>query len=121
VEGLRLTISRALATVVVTLHGMLDRQGAGQLETALRDLIEDQGNLAVVVDASHLTGSDPAAAIIFCQASVWARRRNGSFMVNDPADILSSELARAAAATGVVVEQWGKPGSWTPDPVVGDG
>ena len=74
----------------------------------------------VVVDASHLTGVDPAAAVIFCQASVWARRRNGSFMVSDPSDVLSSELARAAAATGVTVERWAQPGSWSPGSAVGD-
>lgn len=46
----RLSVGRALGTVVVTLHGAFDRSASPYLATVLDDLIDGQGNLAVVLD-----------------------------------------------------------------------
>src|SRR5687768_9691404 len=48
--GFWLAISRALGTVVVTVHGRLDGTASRQLDGVLTDLIDGQGNLDVVAD-----------------------------------------------------------------------
>lgn len=75
-------IGRALGTVVVTLHGDLDRSGAVGLHDALDDLINNQGNMRVAVDLRSLRRIDPSCASLFLAASNWARRRGGSFTVH---------------------------------------
>ena len=78
---LGVAIGRALGTVVVTLHGELNATTSPQLAGILRDLIDHQGNLSVVVDAHDLTVSGRDAAAVFVVAGEWARRHGGTLSV----------------------------------------
>ena len=75
--GLSLAVGRAMGTVVVTLHGTVDAAAASVLECVLRDLIDEQGNLDVVVDLRRVVISDPAGHAVLVQASAWADRHGG--------------------------------------------
>lgn len=77
-------IGRSSDAVVVTLHGGLDRSNVAPLERILRDLIDDQGNLQVVVDLRDLSAVDPAAIQVFLAASRWARRHRATFRLYRP-------------------------------------
>ncbi len=51
-SALSIVITRALGTVVVTVGGNVDANGCDLLQGILRDLVDDQGNLDVVLDLS---------------------------------------------------------------------
>ncbi|MGH9149464.1 MAG: STAS domain-containing protein [Acidimicrobiales bacterium] len=91
---LRIAISRAMGTVVVTVHGDLDVAGARHLASVLADLIDGQGNLAVVVDLRDAGGPDPAAVGVFAAAAENATRRGGVLSLCDPPDLLYEALQR---------------------------
>ena len=75
--GLSLAVGRAMGTVVVTLHGTIDAAGAAVLRSVLRDLIDEQGNLDVVVDLRRVVIADADADAVFGQAFDWAARHGG--------------------------------------------
>jgi anti-anti-sigma factor len=77
-------IGRSGHSVVVTLHGELDQASSAPLERILRDLIDDQGNLAVVVDLRSISAADPSVLEVFLAASGWARSHRGSFRLYGP-------------------------------------
>ncbi|HEX2064215.1 MAG TPA: STAS domain-containing protein [Acidimicrobiales bacterium] len=51
----RSSSSRTLSTVVVAIRGELDTYTAPQLQSQLRDLVDDQGNRSVVLEATALS------------------------------------------------------------------
>jgi anti-anti-sigma factor len=59
-------ISRAGGTVIVAIHGLLDLDAWARIDAVLRDLIDAQGNLDVVVDLSDMLdlGSDAVPVIV---------------------------------------------------------
>lgn len=63
--ALSIDIGRDLATVIVTLEGLLDEDSSPALVEVLWDLVVGQGNLSVTVDARRLTVSDPALNCLF--------------------------------------------------------
>jgi anti-anti-sigma factor len=87
-----LAIGRALGTVVVTLHGELSATTSPQVTEVLRDLIDDQGNLSVVIDARDLTVSGPDGVAAFVVAAQWARRHGGRFALAHASDGLRQLL-----------------------------
>lgn len=89
-----IAISRALGTVVVTVHGELDEARATHLGGLLADLIEFQGNLSVVVDLHDATASDGASAQVFADAAEWAARRGGSVALGTPPVLVDQALRR---------------------------
>lgn len=76
-RDLTFAVSRALGTVVVTARGTLDAAGSPVLKAVLGDLIDNQGNLAVVVDLHDVTDVDPDCLDIFVTAHGWALMRGG--------------------------------------------
>lgn len=88
-------IGRAMGTVVVTLHGEADSAGVEQLRDALEDLIDNQGNLHVVVDLRGLRRVDPACVAVFAAASAWACDRGGTFSVHDPSPAVTAAFEEA--------------------------
>jgi anti-anti-sigma factor len=96
-SGLTVAIARALGTVVVTVRGELNATTSPQLAEVLRDLIDDQGNLFVVVDARSLTRASPEGAAVIAIASHWAHRHGGTLTV-----ARASEPLRAALYQGGV-------------------
>jgi anti-anti-sigma regulatory factor len=85
-------IGRALGTVVVTVHGVLDDAGAAQLGGVLNDLIDGQGNLKVVVDLRDVHAVHPSGVSTFAVAGRRAQERGGLLTLSDPPDILYRAL-----------------------------
>ena len=90
--GLMLAIGRALGTVVVTVRGDLNRATSPQLAEVLRDLIDDQGNLSVVVDARAASLSSPEGAAAFAVAAQWANRHGGTLTLAHASETLRRAL-----------------------------
>ena len=78
---LSINIRRELATVVVTLEGLLDDDNSPALAALLWDLVVGQGNLSVTVDTQHLTLSDPVLIWIFQALEREADLRGGTLAV----------------------------------------
>ena len=95
---LHITIGRALGTVVVTLRGSLERDDAETLRAVLKDLIEHQGNLKVVVDLHRLRCLDITGVRVLRVAAGWARSHDASFRLANPPFRLSPALRAAGLA-----------------------
>ncbi len=96
---LSIDISRELATVVVTLEGLLDEDSSPALLELLKDLVVGQGNLSVTVDARRLGLSDPALIRVFQGLEQEAALRGGALAVVEPSPAsASAERNRTAAA-----------------------
>lgn len=91
----RFTIGRALGAVVVEVHGELDVTSSASLGHVLRDLIDNQGNLTVVIDVRDTTLVDPAAVSVFAAAASAAFRRRARLALKEPDDNLYDALERA--------------------------
>jgi anti-anti-sigma factor len=90
-------IARALGTVVVALRGPIDAAGSSVLKTVLGDLIENQGNLAVVIDVHDVTDVEPAGLDVFVIAQGWALVRGGQVVIAGA----EHRVARALELAGV--------------------
>jgi anti-anti-sigma regulatory factor len=96
---LSINIRRELATVVVTLEGLLDEDNSPALAALLWDLVVGQGNLSVTVDAEHLTLTDPVLIWIFKALEREAGVRGGTLAVverSPPAAPTEQELTAVA-------------------------
>lgn len=101
---LSMAVGRAMGTVVVTLRGALDRSGSTLVDDILVDLIDNQGNLTLIVDVRALDCDDGACLEPFRRATLSATRMGGTLTVADPSDALrvlleSSGLGAAVRTT----------------------
>lgn len=121
--GFSFAISRALGTVVVTTHGLLDHNSGRVLGNALLDLIDHQGNLAVIVDAADLHLSDHMCLVALAPAASAAGRRGGRLSFADPSEALEWGLMLTGMARLVTVTTNGRARSHprTPADAIGDG
>jgi anti-anti-sigma regulatory factor len=89
-----MVIGRYQGTVVVTVHGELDRSRAVRLGHMLADLIDGQGNLSVVVDlhAATETDTDTEVVSVLADAADRAGRRGGLMTVGKPPPHLDEGL-----------------------------
>jgi anti-anti-sigma factor len=101
-SALYIAISRALGTVVVTLRGSLERDDAETLRAVLKDLIDHQGNLKLVVDLSRLRRLDFAGVRVLRVAAGWARGHSASFRLADPSLGLSPALRAAGLSESLL-------------------
>lgn len=87
-------IGRYQGTVVVTVHGQLDRQRAPHLDLVLADLIDGQGNLSIIVDLRDVTATatDADRASLFADAAGRARRHRGLIRLDKPPALLHEAL-----------------------------
>jgi len=76
-------VTRVLGTVVVAVEGKLGVAECEVLEAVLTDLIDGQGNLAVVIDIGA-TIVEPEALVVLRTAARRARDRGGKVTVNQP-------------------------------------
>lgn len=97
-EGFSFTVSRVSSRVVITGHGTLDQAGCATLDRILRDLIDDQGNLAVVVELGEVTVSRLECAAVLAEATASAARRGGELVVIDAPDVVAWALDAAQTA-----------------------
>ena len=79
-----LTIRREGVDVVVAVGGELDFLSAPALAKAMRDLIEDQGHLDVVLDLGAVTFIDSSGVRTILDARSALCGRNGRFTITDP-------------------------------------
>lgn len=94
---LRLAIARAMGAVVVTLHGELRRSTTRALSAALRDLVEGQGNLYVIVDMHDARVGDVGGLQVLASARGAVESRGGRFLLAGASD----ETARALRTAGL--------------------
>jgi hypothetical protein len=79
-------VGRYKGTVMVTVHGELDLPKVAHLRLLLTDLIDDQGNVSVVVDLQAATAGpdDPGALGRFAEATRHAHGRHAVVVVDQP-------------------------------------
>ena len=79
-------VGRYQGTVMVTVHGELDLPMVSHLRLLLTDLIDDQGNVSVVVDLQDATASadDPGALGRFAEATKHAHGGHAVIVVDEP-------------------------------------
>jgi anti-anti-sigma regulatory factor len=99
-------VTRALGRVVLTLRGPLDQRSAGHLETILHDLVENQGNLYLVVDLLQVDGIAPEAIRALRWASRSMETRTGTLVLSAPVMVVADALRDAGLP---VVEAGGPP------------
>ena len=83
-DSFRMTVSRALGRVVLTLHGDLDTASAPMLRSSLRDLIEEQGNLDVIIDMAQLEFIDSQGLSVLLAGDRMAKARGGNLTLSAP-------------------------------------
>ncbi len=88
-----IAISRALGSVVVTVHGNLDVPGARHLGNVLADIIDGQGNLSVIVDLHDASAPDARGLSVLATAAERAGRRGVTLTLANPPDELHGPLA----------------------------
>lgn len=81
---LSLTFSRDHGSVVVGVIGELDCSTADVLAQRLEDLLEDQGNLSVVLDLGDMTFVDSSGLSVFVTAFRHLRARGGDLTLRRP-------------------------------------
>lgn len=96
-------IARTSGAVVVTTHGPLDPGAAAALGDALLDLIDNQGNLAVVVDLTDLHVPDHTVLEALAPAASAAARRGGRLTLADPSEAVEWGLLLSGVAGLVAV------------------
>ena len=90
-------VGRYKGTVMVTVHGELDPPKVSHLRLLLIDLIDDQGNVSVVVDLRDATAAsgDPGGLGRFAAATKHAHGRHAVIVVDQPsARTLASKSGR---------------------------
>lgn len=100
--GMSLVISRALGTVVVTLRGKLDGSGSAYLAAILDDLIDGQGNLAVVIDLNSVGSIDCASVEALAVAAHELAKHRGQLSLARPAPSVW-EVLSATGLAGLIV------------------
>jgi anti-anti-sigma regulatory factor len=79
------SISRAGGTVVVTVHAEIGSDDWARIEAVLRDLIDAQGNLDVLLDLGEVESLEEAAAPLIVNAAHQAHRHGGHLRLADRA------------------------------------
>jgi anti-anti-sigma factor len=71
--------------VIVTVHGAIDSAAWERINAVLRDLIDAQGNLDVVMDLSDMVRLDEAAVPLIVHAARQAHNHGGRLRLADRA------------------------------------
>jgi anti-anti-sigma factor len=71
--------------VVVTIHGAIDAEDWARIDAVLRDLIDAQGNLDVVLDLSEVLSLARAAVPLIVHAARQAHSHGGRLRLADRA------------------------------------
>ena len=100
-SALTIAVGRALGTVVVTLRGELEEPDVPRLRAVLADLINNQGNLDVVVDLRRLAQAGPSGVAALEAAARWAAERGGAFRLSQPPPPFREALEHAGLGHAV--------------------
>lgn len=96
--GGAIVVGRFLGTVVVTLHGNVDMINAAALADALQELIDAQGDLAVVVDLRDVGWVDGAGVGVLASAASRIERGGGELRLAGPRAAVAEALALSGLA-----------------------
>ena len=102
-HGFSFEVSRIAGRVVLTAHGPLDASACPVLDRALRDLIDDQGNMAVVVDLADVTVCDLTCTGVLLAAARSAAQRGGELVLAASPAAVQWALEAADAEVGLAV------------------
>ena len=83
-EVFSVSIGRALGRVILTLHGELDTAAAPVLRSVLDDIIEQQGNLDVIIDLAKLEFVDSRGLSELVAADRMAKEQGGTVTLSAP-------------------------------------
>ncbi|MGI8810010.1 MAG: STAS domain-containing protein [Acidimicrobiales bacterium] len=81
----RFTISRTGGTVIVAIHGQIGFDDWALVDAVLRDLIDSQGNLDVVLDLCEVAYLQRDAVPLIVNAAHQAHRHGGRLRLADRA------------------------------------
>jgi len=79
------TIRRCLGTVVLSIRGQVELEDWSRINGILTDLIDDQGNLDVVVDLGEVTALERAAVPLIVHCARRAHSHGGRLRLADRA------------------------------------
>ncbi len=79
------SVSRTGGTVVVTIHGEIDSGDWARIDAILRDLIDAQGNLDVVLDLCEVVSLERDAVPLIVHAARQAHTHGGRLRLADRA------------------------------------
>jgi anti-anti-sigma factor len=94
---LRIAIRRVAENVIVAMHGEVTATSATGMNHLLADLIVDQGNLHVVIDADEVTEVDGHGLEVLLQAKVLALRCGAALTVRNPPESVRKALEACEA------------------------
>jgi anti-anti-sigma factor len=86
-EGLDLAYRRNGRDVVVSIRGEIDLSSAPYLDQALTELIDEQGNLSVVLDLERLDFMGSTGVALLLKARERAHLRGGEIILARPSAI----------------------------------
>jgi anti-sigma B factor antagonist len=86
-EGLDLAYRRDGRDVVVSVRGEIDLCSAPYLDQALAELIDEQGNLSIVVDLEHVEFIGSTGVALLLRARERAHVRGGEVILARPSSI----------------------------------
>jgi anti-sigma B factor antagonist len=104
-EVLSVSFSRELSEVVVSLAGDLYAQSARFLAERLTDVIDQQGNLAVVVDLEAITHVDSPGMGVLVDASRRLRSKGGYLALANPSAAADEILRNSGLATVLTIRK----------------
>jgi anti-anti-sigma factor len=93
-----ISITRALGSVVVTVHGDVDTD---LLRRTLTDLAETQGNLHLVIDLRDAESLDPSGVAVLVDSSQRVRQHGWDLVLSSPPEAIQQALeGRGRTITG---------------------
>jgi anti-anti-sigma regulatory factor len=78
-------IGRSGGTVVITIHGVSSQEDWARIDAVLRDIIDAQGNLDVVLDLGEVSTLESDAAPLIVHAAQRAHSHGGRLRLADRA------------------------------------
>jgi anti-anti-sigma regulatory factor len=78
-------IGRSGGTVVITIHGVSSHEDWARIDAVLRDIIDSQGNLDVVLDLGEVVALESDAAPLIVHAAQRAHSHGGRLRLADRA------------------------------------
>lgn len=109
-----LAVGRYMGTVIVTLHGDLRSRASVALAGVLHDLIDGQGNMAVVVDLADVGGIDRSGLDVLASAAARTAERGGALRLGGATEAVFDTLALAGLTMLIDVPSEGANRPWSP-------
>jgi anti-anti-sigma factor len=104
-ERLSMSFSRELSEVVISLAGDLYARSARVLADRLTDVIDQQGNLAVVVDMEAVTSVDGPGIGVLVDASRRLHLKGGYLALSNPSAAAGQMLERTGLQNVFTIRQ----------------